>query len=106
MPEERCHRRGGEGGRGGGGGGGGGAVMLSSPGALLAPELPHLFPAPLHETLVLGDPQLLSVDDAGPLGSGPVPVVRVLLHVELGELGLLLVVALLVSVGHGLPASA
>ena len=32
------------------------------------------------------------------------PVVRVLLHVELGQLGLLLVVELLVRVRHGLPA--
>ena len=34
------------------------------------------------------------------------PVVRVLLHVELGQLGLLLVVELLVRVRHGLPTRA
>ena len=37
---------------------------------------------------------------------GHPPVVRVLLHVELGQLGLLLVVELLVRVRHGLPTRA
>ena len=39
-------------------------------------------------------------------GVGHSPVVRVLLHVELGQLGLLLVVELLVRVRHGLPTRA
>ena len=64
-----------------------------------------LFPA-LDKGLVLGDLELLAVDHAGPLGPGPVPVVGVLLHVQLGQLGLLLVELLLHLRAHGLPAGA
>jgi len=72
----------------------------------LTPELSHLFSPLLHEGLVLGDPEFLSVDDARSLRPRPVPVVRVLLHVHLRQSGLLLVVLLLVRVGHALPAGA
>jgi len=69
-----------------------------------APQVLHLLlPAP-HQGLVLGDLELLAVDDAGPLGPWPVPVVGVLLHVQLGELRLLLVELLLGLDGHRLPA--
>ena len=58
-----------------------------------------------QESLVLGDPHLLPVHDARPLGSGPVSVVGMLLHVELGESALLLVIGLLLRVAHRLPPS-
>ena len=88
--------------------------------AVLTPQLPHLLPPGLHQRLVLGDPELLAVHYAGPLGPRPVPathqsagasavwavspVVGVLLHVQLGQLGLLLVEKLLLCVGHCLPS--
>ena len=73
--------------------------------AVPAPELPHLLPALAHQGLVLGDAHLLAVDDAGALRARPIPVVRVLLHVQLRQPRLLLVVRLLLRVRHRLPSS-
>ena len=41
--------------------------------AVLTPQLPHLLPPCLHQSLVLRHSQLLTVHYAGPLGPGPVP---------------------------------
>ena len=71
---------------------------------LIGPRTFHVIPATFHQRLVLGDLELLAIDDAGPLGPRPVPVVGVLLHVQLGELRLLLVELLLGLDGHRLPA--
>ena len=73
--------------------------------AVAAPHLAHLLAPLLHQRLVLGDAQLLAVDDAGAFGSRPVAVVGVLLHVQLGQTRLLLVVRLLLRVRLGFPAS-
>ncbi len=69
-----------------------------------APEGAHVLAALAHEQLVLRDAHLLAVDDARALGPRAVPVLGVLLHVDLGQAGLLLVVGLLLRVRHRLPA--
>lgn len=74
------------------------------PGFSSTPQLPHLVASLSHQGLVLGDAHLLAVYDASALGPRSVAVVRVLLHVQLGESTLLLVVRLLLRVWHGLPA--
>lgn len=71
-----------------------------------APQLSHLIPPLSHQSLVLRDPHLLAVNDASTLGSRPVAVVRVFLHMQLAQTGLLLIVGLLLGIGHGFPTSA
>jgi hypothetical protein len=72
----------------------------------LRPELFHLLPPTAYERLVLRDLELLAVEDAGALGAGPVAIVGMLLHVELAQLSLPLVVQLLLGRWHRLPPRA
>jgi hypothetical protein len=73
---------------------------------LLRPELLHLLPPTAYERLVLRDLELLAVEDAGALGAGPVAIVGVLLHVELAQLSLPLVIQLFLGRWHRLPSRA
>lgn len=67
------------------------------------PQLPHFVPPLAHQRLVLGYPHFLAIHNACPLWSGTIPVVRVLLHVQLGQPRLFLIVRLFVRVRHRLP---
>lgn len=69
------------------------------------PQLPHFIPPLSHERLVLGYPHLFPVHYTSSLRPGPIPVVWVFFHVQLGQPGLFLVVRLFVRVRHSLPPS-
>lgn len=66
----------------------------------------NLLLACLHQRLVLGDAQSLTIDNTRAFRLGPVPVVRVILHVLFAESRLLLVVRLLLRIRQRLPLGA
>ena len=68
-----------------------------------APQILHLLLAAPYKGFVLCNLEFLAVNNAGPLRPRPVPVVRVLLHVQLRQLRLLFIELLLRFNTHGFP---
>ena len=82
---------------------GGRAGILAGSGA---PQLAHFVATLTHQHFILRNTHLLSVHDAGAFRTRPISIVRVLLHVQLRQSRLLLVVRLLVRIRHRFPACA